>query len=209
MKFFLFLCPKNLTWTLGICYNTGDMKELTHNRKDRTMKETKGKWLKAEDHPTKATPKAGEGEVVRVFHGSASEQFDVFGETTQGAIYGEEGGQAFFFTDSKKAANYYKENALEYADEGAVGFVGEYDLNMKNPYYTTPQDNKSIQNEGFQKTIDKAKQLGHDSIVLRDDGIYGKATTYAVFSPSQITKATPEAGKGGGSPCTLKKKICP
>jgi hypothetical protein len=107
----------------------------------------------------------------------------------------EDGGKAFFFTDSKKAADYYQKNALEYADEGAVGFVGEYDLKIKNPYRPTSRDVKSIQNEGFQKTIDKAKQLGHDSIVLRDDGIYGdessyitKAITYVVFSPDQITR---------------------
>jgi len=87
----------------------------------------------------------------------------------------------FWFTDNRKAADYYHSGAE------CGGRVITALLVMENPLLVSSEDFAKHYPHGPASWAKKARERGHDGVILRDilDGDT-RSTVYAVFSPNQI-----------------------
>lgn len=117
-----------------------------------------------------------------VWHGSASEPFEIFDPSKRGTGVGDPNETAFFFASNRDEAEWYREQAVEASDEESEGHVGAYYIKLENPYLAQDED---FINTSMADVIRKATELGHDGVAYQDRN----AMIYAVLESNQIRKA--------------------
>lgn len=138
---------------------------------------------------TKVTNLAGQPQIV--FHGTADD-FSEFSGVHQGKRHVDlEIGDAFFFTDDVKTANWYAKSAAKAAGGTGANVIPVY-LAMPNPMIV---DFQGTGIETLAEDIEQAKKLGYDGLIARnyDDG--SVSDHFIAFHPGQIRPALAHAGR--------------
>ena len=129
------------------------------------------------------------GKPKRLYHGRTGD-FSVFrGDLTGSRHRDNEVGDAFYFTDDIKTANWYAKSAGRQT-KGGANVMPVY-LRMVNPL-VVDYDGEGA--EYLDEDIEKAKQLGHDGVIARNINDGRVSDHFIVFHPSQIKSAVGNIG---------------
>lgn len=135
---------------------------------------------KVDTTPSKVVDENGKPLVV--YHGTDKE-FNIF-ESADGT---------YWFSQSK---DYAEEMAYERAGSYDKGRVGQFYLDIKNPYYAKLKPGQFSDPNYEKGLIRTAKNGGYDGLIIENDtdNEYAAETFYVAFNPTQIKNATDNIG---------------